>query len=136
MSLLYLDACAIIYLVEAASPFHEVVKERLLTWASVPDARVVTSRLSRLECRVGPLRTKDAAVLALYETFFSSDRMLVVDITSAVIESATDLRVRYGFRTPDAIHVATALEVKASRFLTGDSDLRRCQEIDVEILGA
>jgi len=60
----------------------------------------------------------------------------LVDITSEVIERATGLRAGYGFKTPDAIHLASAIEEKADIFLTGDESLVRCREVAVEILRA
>jgi predicted nucleic acid-binding protein len=44
------------------------------------------------------------------------------------------LRARYGFRTPDAVHLATAISEGASVFLTGDAELVRCDEVNVELL--
>ena len=52
----------------------------------------------------------------------------------AIIDLATELRVRYSFKTPDAIHLATAIEAKADRFLTGDHQLARCKELTVDAL--
>lgn len=51
-----------------------------------------------------------------------------------MIDLATDLRVRYGLKTPDAIHVATAMECHADLILTGDRDMTRCKEIRFEMV--
>lgn len=134
MSRVYLDASCIIYLIESASPFHDKVVARLTEYRTDIDASVVTSLLSRLECRTRPLRDGDAQLLAEYETFFVANRLALSEISAAVIERATDLRARYGFKTPDAIHVATAIESGAGVMLTGDSALRRCTELRVEVL--
>lgn len=134
MSLLYLDTCCIIYLIEATAPFHASVVRRVATQATIPDAALVTSRLARLECRTKPLREANTALLARYEAFLTAQRFRLAEISPAVIESATDLRARYGFKTPDAIHLATALVEKADAFLTGDSQLRQCVEVRVELV--
>ena len=55
---LYLDASYIIYLVESGSPWHEAAVRRFSDHRS-QDGQVVTSQLSRLECRVKPLRERD-----------------------------------------------------------------------------
>ena len=96
MSLLYLDTSPIIYLVEASSPFHGVVASRLLAHGTDPSAALVTSRLTRLECRTKPLRDDNTTLLAEYERFFAARRLLLVELNAAVIERATDLRARYG----------------------------------------
>jgi predicted nucleic acid-binding protein len=134
MSRIYLDACCIIYLVEAASPFHATIVSRLLRHQADAASRLITSRLSWLECRIRPLKDNDHKLLAAYDQLFAAKRMLIVEITAEVVANAATLRARYGFKTPDAIHLASAIEEKAELFLTGDSSLARCTEIAVEVL--
>ncbi len=59
---------------------------------------------------------------------------LVLDVSAKVIDRATELRARYGFKSPDAIHLATAIESGANEFLTGDAGLARCTEVAVTVL--
>ena len=99
-----------------------------------PAGRRVTSHLARLECRVKPLRDGDAALLATYDAFFTRARLVVFDLTAAVLDRATELRARHGFKTPDAIHLASAIEAGADAFLTGDAGLAKCPGITVEVL--
>lgn len=134
MSRIYLDACSIIYLVEAESPFHAVVVRRLLEHQTDPASRLLTSRLSCLERRIRPVRDKDRSLLAAYDKLFGANRMLIVEITAEIVATATTLRARHGFKTPDAIHLASAIEEKVDVFLTGDSSLARCTDIAVEVL--
>jgi predicted nucleic acid-binding protein len=95
---------------------------------------VVTSRLTRLECRSKPLRAGDRATLAQYDVFFAGVELVLAEVSAAVVERATDLRARYNLKTPDALHYATAVEVGATAFLTGDRALSRCSEVPVEVL--
>jgi len=134
MSRVYLDASAIIYFLEAESPFHAAAVQSIARFRSDPASRLVTSRLSRLECRVKPVRDSDKELLAKYDAFFERRRLIIGDVTTAVIERATDLWARHRFKTPDAIHLATAIEEHADVFLTGDDDLKRCPELKVEVL--
>ena len=113
----------IVYLIEAASPFHSAVVARLTRYRTDPSAAVVTSRLSRLECRTRPLREGNSTLLLAYDAFFSSGRLILVEINAPVIERATDLRAGRGFKTPDAIHLAIAILWDASVLLTGDAAL-------------
>lgn len=130
---LYLDASAIIYSIEGATPLQQSVLAHMLR-AQAPGGAMITSRLSWLECRVKPLRDGNASLLALYDAFFSSSSLRVVEIGSAIVERATDLRAKYGFKTPDAFHLATAIEENAQSFLTGDKGLARCVELNVELV--
>jgi predicted nucleic acid-binding protein len=131
---LYLDANAIIYAIESALPFHPAVVSKITAAESAAGGLLITSYLSRLECRSKPLRGADLQLLSRYEAFFSRLRLQLSEITPAIIESATDLRARYNLNTPDAIHLATAIEEQADVFLTGDAKLARCTEVKVEIL--
>jgi predicted nucleic acid-binding protein len=130
----YLDASAIIYLVEGSVTVRRLVAQHIAGAEGDPAGRLLTSQLARLECRVKPLRIGDGATLATYDTFFTRARLVVVDLTAAVLDRATDLRVRYAFKTPDAIHLACALEAGADVFVTGDAALGRCAEIPVEVV--
>jgi len=98
------------------------------------DSDPSASRLTRLECRVRPLRDGNLGLLAVYDGFFSAGRLALGELSAAVIELATELRARYWFSTPDAIHLATAIEGGADVVLTGDATLRRCREVTVEVL--
>jgi len=57
-----------------------------------------------------------------------------VPISAGVAESAADLRARYNLRTPDALHVATAIDAGCDAFLTNDTGIKRVQEIAVLVL--
>lgn len=52
----------------------------------------------------------------------------------AVMEKTSDLRVQYNLRTPDAIHIGTALVYGAETFVTNDIHLRCVTELDVVVL--
>lgn len=131
---LYLDASTIIYAIESSPPFRDTVIARIMQAEGTMAGIIITSRLSRLECRVKPLHEANVVLLAQYEEFFTRRLLRVAEVTAPVIERATDLRARYGLRTPDAIHLATAIEEHADQFLTGDTALVRCTEMSVEIL--
>ena len=123
----------VIRLVEGDSATRAPLTARLAASLSVPGS-LVTSRLTRLECRSKPLRAGDHATLAQFEVFFAGVELVIVELGPAVVERATELRARYNLKTPDALHYATAVEVGASVFLTGDRGLSRCSEVLVEVL--
>jgi predicted nucleic acid-binding protein len=131
---LYLDANGIIYSIENVSPFRETVWAQIDLAEKSLDGLILTSRLSRLECRNAPLRKGQLDLLAIYDQFFTRRPVRVLEISAPIIERATELRARYNFRTPDAIHLASAIDSQADVFLTGDKDLMRCTEVAVTIL--
>ena len=127
---IYLDAAPAIYLVEDVAPYKAVLDSLL----SNPFAKVVVSDLTRMECRVRPIRDKDMELLADFDQFFDDGAVEVVSLSRVIIDLATDLRARYGFKTPDSIHLAAAIESGCSLFVTNDHRLDRCTEIAVQVL--
>ena len=58
----------------------------------------------------------------------------LIPVTLPIAESAADLRARYNLRTPDALHVASALSSGCDAFLTNDAGLKRVQELPILVL--
>ena len=50
------------------------------------------------------------------------------------IDIASTLRAKYNLRTPDAIHLATAIDSGAVKFYTNDKRLKMVKEIKIETL--
>jgi predicted nucleic acid-binding protein len=72
-----------------------------------------------------------------YESLFTeSAGVVVLDIDMDIARRAAELRAKYGVRTADAIHLATALAAGASAFVTTDRRLARVKEIEVRVLKA
>ena len=132
MADIYLDACCFIYRVEGQPEWRGVVEKRVRDLD--PASRLVTSQLARLECRAKPMRDSDHELLGRYDSLFGASRVAVLDVSAKVIDRATELRARHGFKSPDAIHLATALESGANEFWTGDAALSRCTDVVVTVL--
>lgn len=131
--MIYADANVIIRLLEGDARTRAPLEARLLPLRGT-GRFLITSRLTRLECRVKPLRNGDVPLLTLYDAFFAGPEVELWDVTEGVLEKATELRAQLNFHTPDAIHLATAVLAGVSAFLTGDRNLARCTEVSVEIL--
>jgi len=127
---LYLDTAPVIYTVEQVPTFSEWVDVRL----SAPDTVLVASDLTRLECRVKPLRDGNTELLKEYDTFFERAVAEIVALSREVIDRATEIRAQYEFKTPDAIHLAVALTASCDAFLTNDHRLDRFGDVAVEVI--
>lgn len=132
---LFLDACIVIYWVEAPDPFHGRLMERLRAWRKrEPQAQFAVSRLSWLECMTKPLRNGDEELAGEYRAFFDAGELARVDVSAPVIERATMLRAGLGLRTPDAIQAASALQIADEVvFMTNDRKFRKVPGLAVEI---
>lgn len=58
----------------------------------------------------------------------------VVDVSRAIALKAAELRAKYRLKTPDAIHLATALEANCELFLTTDKDFTKAHLEGLKIL--
>jgi predicted nucleic acid-binding protein len=126
----YLDSAPIIYLVEDVVPYASELEGQLSVLGTVQ----VCSDLTRLECRVKPIRDGEPALLAAFDRYFADVIAEVVPLVPQVIDQATLLRARYAVSTPDALHLAAAIFSGCDLFLTNDHRLARCAEIPVQIV--
>ncbi len=134
MTRLALDASALIYLVEGSTTVRKHMSRRVDAVLADPAGQLLASRVARLECRVKPLRDGNDALLEEYEAVFGADEFVLLDVTAAVLDRATELRARHGFKTPDAIQLASAIEAGADAFVTGDAGLAKCPGVKVEVV--
>lgn len=131
--IVFLDACALIYLMEGTAPLHAKAHEQLMAATQAhPDARTALSRLTWLECRVGPMKNNNIALLEHYDAFFAQPDLVWVELDRHVIELAAAIRARHGLRTPDALQAASCLQLGPEhRLLTGDADFRHVPGLNV-----
>lgn len=131
--MIYVDTNVVIRLMEGDAATRAPLYSRLLPLRGTGRS-LLTSRLTRMECRIKPLRNRDAALLALYDAFFVAPEVELLELTATVVEKATELRAAFNVKTPDALHLASAIVAGAQAFLTGDSGLLSCTETRVEVL--
>jgi len=127
--LIAIDANVIVHALTGKPLLREVARN----WLNVIEASrslLITSALSRLECLVRPLRLAKPSEAALYEAFF--DGLISVPIEDEMLDLAARIRARHpAYRTPDAIHLASAQIAQADLFLTADRRLKAYREITV-----
>jgi len=120
----YLDACVAIYYVEHHPTLYPRVKSALFRPGG-EDVTPVFSDLTRMECRVLPLRRQDMQLLDRYDTFFGLSDSDHVAMDAAVFDLATELRAQHALKTPDALHLAVAIHSGCDEFWTRDARLAK-----------
>lgn len=99
--------------------------------------RVVTSSVGLIEILTGALLRGDELLARHAEEVLTGlDGSTIVPVTIEVARIAARLRAAYGLRTPDAIHLATAVAAEAEELVTTDRRLARVKEIEVRVLKA
>jgi uncharacterized protein len=128
----YPDSCVVIYVVEECLPMVHAIRERLLPEGPLP--QVVISDLTRLECRVWPMRHGKAALLTDFDGFFTTPGFRHAQMGRDTFDLATELRAEHGLKTPDALHLAAAIMGGCDEFWTNDERLAKAAEDRLRIV--
>ena len=95
----------------------------------------ITSILTLLEILVKPKKENNLLLTERYKLLFETfPNLQVKTLNENIADIASSLRANYNINTPDAIQVATSLEVQADVFITNDSSLKKITEIKVLLL--
>jgi len=131
--LIFLDTSPIIYAVEKIKPYAELLQP-LWQLAVSRKIQLIGSELLILETLVKPFESGDQELIAAFRNLLTSKEMLLLPITSEILESAAQLRANYGLKTPDAIHAATAQLAQCDLFITNDKSFQRIPNLSSTLL--
>lgn len=109
---IYLDTCMVIDLIEGETNRQ--------TWlrSGIRGKWVVGSELLRLKSRIKAIRDDRQDYIEQYDAFFAHCQLAPFD--RPLFECATYLRVQHRIKTPDALHLAAALQSGCEEFWTND----------------
>ena len=122
------DTAPWIYLLED----HPEFAPRFLGLFEAADKRKLVLALSTAtlaELLTGPYQAGKQALATRYEKALS--RHELVPLTPAIAARAAQMRARYRLKLPDAVQLASALEVGASALVTHDRDFSRVDGLPV-----
>ena len=129
-----LDTVVFIYLLEDKGAFGKRA-ERLLKTVEQGKAEAVFSSIGIVEIFTGPKKLGRYDLVVQYKELLARfPHLVIAGINERIVDLASDLRAQYDIATPDAIHIATALEFGAEKFFTNDKTLRKIKEISVDLL--
>lgn len=114
--MIYLDTCLVIYLVEHHPDYFPKLKSQLANQTAI-----AISPLVEMEALIHPFRRKDSNLVKAYQTFFSCCTLL--DMPAEVYRKAASLRAEHPLKTPDALHLATAVWHGCHSLWTNDNRL-------------
>ena len=118
----YFDACSAIYLVEEHPVFAPMIEARLAECTKTAEVFLQVSELAEMECLVMPLRKKNQPLLEKFRLWF--EQVEILPVPRAAFQRAAQLRADFaGLKTPDALHLATALHSGSDEFWTNDNRL-------------
>lgn len=115
----YLDSCIVIYLIEEHPIFAPQVESYL---AQFSNAQIYVSDLTELECLVLPLRIKNQVLIEKFQNWFQT--INVLSLEKSVFHNAAQRRADFPrLKTPDALHISTAIYHNCDEFWTNDNRL-------------
>src|SRR5262245_58313577 len=97
--------------------------------------RGITSIITLLEVLVKPKRDDNHDAVRDYkDLLLTFPNLDVIAVGVECADVASDIRSRYGIRTPDAIQIATALLGGATALVTNDDQLKQVTELEIVLL--
>ncbi len=120
----YLDANIVIYFMEGGSPFSAVI-DALAMESAAKRVACRTSLLTLTEVLAGMAQDEDPGPVQRVVDFFEDGGFFeTLETTPKAFFLAGIARGRMRIKTPDALHLATALDHDYRYFLTNDRRLR------------
>ena len=133
-SLVALDTNVFIYHLEA-NPLYVSLTTEIFNWLLRPGNRAITSTLTMAEVLVQPYREANVGLQRAYFGLLSQyPNLHWISPDLQIADAAARLRATHRLRTPDAIHIATAIRSGASGFMSNDAALARVPDIEVCVL--
>jgi predicted nucleic acid-binding protein len=128
------DTAPFIYYVEN-HPVYSSKVDKIFEFAEDNNIKIISSIITLTEVLTKPIQLSDTLLEKDYRDLLTdSDEVELFSINKSIAEEAANLRARYQLRTPDALHLATAIETKCDAFLTNDKGFKKVLGIRILIL--
>ena len=131
-SRILLDSVVFIYFFERNPRYFRQARE-LFRRVEQGELTAVVSTLCLTEVLVGEYRRSATDGQALRRAIVGMPNLDVLPVTEALADNAARLRADHRLRTPDAVHMATALAGGASWIVSNDGALRRVEVEGVRV---
>lgn len=129
-----LDSSILIYQLEA-NPKYIALTDVVFAWLALPRSHAVTSAITMTEVLVPPYRKFDQKLADNFYGLLSTYPNLEwIPVDLEIADLAARIRAQHSLRTPDAVHAATAVQARATAFLTNDPVFERIRNFDTLIL--
>jgi predicted nucleic acid-binding protein len=120
----YFDVNPIIYFIEQNGDFFEPVAP-IFEMLGEGTLMAFTSELSLTEILIKPTRQKQHKVIDTYKDLLLDPQLFTLTkVGRETFLQAAQLGGSLGMRTPDAIHLASAMENQCKYFITNDKKIR------------
>jgi predicted nucleic acid-binding protein len=129
-----IDTMVFIYHLEDY-PDYSNTTEKILKAVEQGKYSAVTSVITLIEILVKPKRDGNFSVAKDYkDLLLTFPNLKIFDLDMKISDIASDLRAKYGIKTPDAIQIATTIHGGSKSFITNDDSLKKVKEVKVFLL--
>ena len=119
----FLDTMIFIYFFEAQQGKEKELRH-LFNVIENGHVSAFTSLITLTEILVKPYKLKIYSLVDEYLRFLNEfPHLSLAPLSQEIFIKAAQLRANYNFKTPDAIQLASALDINAAGFITGDKEL-------------
>lgn len=132
-SKIYADTSVFIYTLES-HPEYWLLLQPLWLQFERKLVDIYTSELTLLEVLVNPIKQKDELLINDYQNLLLDTNIQLIPINQSILKEAANIRAKNKIKTPDAIHVATALNFNCDVFLTNDLGLKNIPNLSTIVL--
>jgi len=122
------DTTPFIYVLESHPQFADQFVG-LFEAAAAGDLTIALSTITLAEVLTGPFKAGQTALAKRYEKALSQYNVIPVSTPIAVL--AAQLRAQYRLKLPDAIQLATGLDIGAAAFVTHDRDFSQVTGVEI-----
>jgi predicted nucleic acid-binding protein len=122
----YADTSVFIYTVESHPEYWSLLQP---LWEKFDKnlIEIYNSELTLLEVLINSIKNEDNLLINDYEKLLLNTDICLISINKSILRASANLRAKSKIKTPDAIHIATALSLKCDLFLTNDLNLKNIQ---------
>ena len=116
-------------------PDYSHVTEKIFEAVESGKYNAVTSVITLIEILVKPKRDGNHVAVKDYrDLLLTFPNFKIFDLDMKISDIASDLRAKYGIKTPDAIQIATTMHAGSKSFITNDDSLKKVEEVKVFLL--
>ena len=129
--IIFLDTAPFIYFFER-HPDHFPAMEKLFDRLYETGAQAITSVITYIELTTHPARLGQHQLIRKYRDYLTnSENISLFPIDLNIADHVVTVRSQYGFKTPDAVQLGTAVACGADYILTNDTAWLRFKEVKV-----
>ena len=133
ISTVALDTAVLIYYVEMHPTYLRLI-EPIIDAIDQDEVVGIASTVTLLEVLVLPLREKDFELVQEYQSILLHSNLELIPLSGHIAQKAAEIRAVHNLRTPDAIHVATAIIGGVDLPIANDKKWQRITEIPIVTL--